>query len=219
MDAAPLLATLPLEQRLALAYASRTSRDCLLAVLALDARLAGIVRMAREPLLAQARLAWWRDRFASEPAAWPDGEPLLALLRESGIDPAALRGLVDGWEHLLVGAVLSPADIDALLAARTAALLAAGTVVTGSSVDGLDRLARCWALADLASRLSDLAEREMALAAVVEWNWRTATLPRALRPIAILGGLAVRARNDLGQPLLKGPASAFAALRIGLLGV
>lgn len=219
MDAAPLLAALPIEQRLALAYASKKGRSCLLAVFALDARLAGIVRASREPLLAQARLAWWRDRFASEPATWPEGEPLLALLRESRVNPAVMGELVNGWEHLLAGASLSAVDIEALLAARTAVLQAGGEAVTGSPVAGLDRIARRWALADLASRLSEPDERELVCTRAAVQEWQAITLPRDLRPLAVLGGLAMRCRTNLGRPLLSGPASAFAALRIGLLGV
>ena len=52
-----LLETLPLRQRLALAYGTGEGRLALLGLLALDQRLAGIVRNSREPSLAQLRLA------------------------------------------------------------------------------------------------------------------------------------------------------------------
>jgi phytoene synthase len=219
MDSAPFLASLPVEQRLALAYAPRRSRDLLLAVLALDARLASVVRSIREPLLAQARLAWWRDRLGSDPSAWPQGEPLLDLLRRCRIDARSLVGLVDGWEHLLAGEPLQAGDIEALVSARSVALVSAGETLVGRPVPGLNRVARCWALADLASRLSAPDERALARSLGAGEDWRGIALPRALRPVAVLGGLARRCRNELGLPLLAGPGSALTALRIGLFGV
>ena len=76
------VSSLPLPQRLALSYAPRASRNAFAGLLALDTRFAGIVRHAREPMLAQMRLAWWRDVLAKPAAEWPTGEPLLALLAE-----------------------------------------------------------------------------------------------------------------------------------------
>ena len=64
---------------------------------------------AREPLLGQVRLAWWRDRLGQDPADWPAGEPLLAALRGWQPQFAALAALVDGWE-LLLGAPPLPSD-------------------------------------------------------------------------------------------------------------
>ncbi|HEY6868328.1 MAG TPA: squalene/phytoene synthase family protein, partial [Novosphingobium sp.] len=87
--------------RLALAYAPARLRADWLAVLALDARLAKVVRQAREPMLAQIRLAWWRERLAADPAGWPRGEPVLAALAAWGEAAPRLVPLVDGWEALL----------------------------------------------------------------------------------------------------------------------
>ena len=55
-----LLDTLAPMHRLALAYAPAEARPAWAGLLALDARLAGVVRAAREPVLGQLRLAWWR---------------------------------------------------------------------------------------------------------------------------------------------------------------
>jgi len=60
VDHEELLDSLGPLNRLALAYAPQSTRLPLLALLALDMRLAGIVRNSREPMLAQLRLAWWR---------------------------------------------------------------------------------------------------------------------------------------------------------------
>ena len=93
---------LPPPQRLALSYAPPSARCPTLALLALDTRLAGLLRRRGEPVLAQVRLAWWRDILAAEPGGWPEGEPVLALLR-SWREPAPLVALVDGWEGFSSG--------------------------------------------------------------------------------------------------------------------
>ena len=75
-----LLGSLPVLHRLALTYAPARATRPTLALLALDARLAGIVRSASEPMLAQLRLAWWREQLEIDLTARPAGEPLLAVL-------------------------------------------------------------------------------------------------------------------------------------------
>jgi phytoene synthase len=55
----------------------------------LDVRLAGVVRGAREPMLGQLKLAWWRDRLGGDPESWPKGEPLLASLKAWGAEARA----------------------------------------------------------------------------------------------------------------------------------
>ncbi len=66
-----LAETLPTMHRLALAYAPGRTRLAWLALLALDSRLAGVLRSASEPMLAQIRLAWWRDMLARSEADRP----------------------------------------------------------------------------------------------------------------------------------------------------
>src|SRR3546814_12208921 len=52
------------EQRVALAHMRGTAREMLAGAFAFDRRLARIVAHAGEPLLAQMRLAWWRDNLS-----------------------------------------------------------------------------------------------------------------------------------------------------------
>lgn len=119
MGSAELLDTLPLVQRLALAYSPPEAREDTLTLLALDRRLAAILRQRSEVLLAQLKLAWWRDRFREERAAWPAGEPLLARLAGWRGDLAPLAELVDGWEALLAES-LRPDAMRAFAAGRAA---------------------------------------------------------------------------------------------------
>jgi phytoene synthase len=209
-----LLEGLPPPQRLALSYAPSAARVPTLALLALDARLGAAVRQRREPVLAQMRLAWWREMLGSNPAAWPAGEAVLELLRDWR-DPGALVPLVDGWEALL-GETLDAAMASAFAGGRGAAFGGLAREL-GHDAQAASARARLWALGDLAANLSDPAER----AAVIE----TAAglppcpgLPRALRPLTVLAGLARRSLARGGAPLLDSPQAMLRAVRLGIIG-
>lgn len=198
-------------QRLALAYAPNYARPVWLAFLALDARLAEVVRQAREPLIGQIRLAWWRERLAEDASAWPAGEPLLAALRSWEGSHRALAPMVDGWEVLLGEGPLDRESLSAAVEGRAAGLVAvADHLGHGGRVDAVRSLARRWVRADLAANLSD--PRELAnLAALAEGEERLSpALPRALRPMLVLEGL-----NRHGRP---GVLALLRALRLGILG-
>jgi phytoene synthase len=206
---------LPPSQRLALTYASARSRPSTLAVLALDARLAQILRGRREPLGAQLRLAWWREMLERPAAQWPGGEPLLDSLREWR-DPAALAALPSGWEALLAEQ-LTRAAIGEFAEARSEAFAALARELEVAAAGDAAAAARIWAHADLAANLSAGAERELA----VDLGRRLGPPPRlaaSLRPLAVLAALGAAALARGGGDLLIGPRSTLLALRIGLLG-
>lgn len=80
-------------------------RPAMTALWALAARLTRLLIEAREPLIAQIKLAWWRDMaamIASDPGALPKGEPLLAELRATWGGQAGLDALVDAAEAMLL---------------------------------------------------------------------------------------------------------------------
>jgi phytoene synthase len=208
-----LLEELPAAQRLALAYAPAIARRPTLALLALDARLGAILRRQREPLLGQMRLAWWRDSLRSEPDGWPAGEPVLDLLRGWRC-PAALLALVDGWEALL-GERLDRRAIGDFADGRAAGF---GALASELGVDSEPAMtcARLWALADLAANLSDAGERAAAIDSALLVT--CPRLPRALRSLAVLAGLAHRSLARGGAPLLDGPAGTIRAVRLGIMG-
>ena len=211
-----LLETLPPVQRLALSYAPRAGRESLLGLLALDARLAAIVRSAREPMLAQLRLTWWREQLSADASDWPRGDPLLAELRHWPGKHAALAALPEGWEALTGAAPLPPAAFEALAEARAAAFaeLATGPAERAAA----ERMARNWALADIAGRLSHPAERDAAIALARAQDWRREPLSRRLRPLAVLHGIA-KGLISGGSPSERISMSSFAtAVRIGLFG-
>lgn len=216
MADSPLLDSLPPEQRLALAYAPQTSRALFLGVFALDAKLAGIVRGAREPMLAQLRLAWWRERLAPGVATTaPKGEPILAALAPLQGQDGDLAALVDGWEALLLADPLDAAAISAFADGRSAAMAALAGLLRGAD-DEARRAGRQWALADLASRIGLPQERAQVLEIITAEDWQRARLARDLRPLAVLHGLARRHRG--ARPLVTGPGSLLAAIRLGVTG-
>ena len=187
-----------------------------LTLLALDARLAGVVRGAREPMLAQLRLAWWRDRLAGDPASWPKGEPLLARLRGWGAQAAALVPLVDGWEALLGDA---PLGADALRGFAEGRAAAAGALAVAIAADEAQARtnAHRWALADLALHLDDPEERSTAME-LLGHAAPALRLSRPLRPLALLRGLSERAMRQGAGEALSGPGALIAAIRLGIAG-
>lgn len=212
---AELVADLPPPQRLALTYASARTRNATLGLLALDARMAAILRARREPIAAQMRLAWWRDTLALPAPDWPRGEPVLEVLRDWR-DPSGLAALAEGWEALLTED-LAPPVVAEFVAARGQAFGCLARELGVLAIDDAKAAGEVWALADLAANISDGAEKQT----VVEYGRSRLPAPRlssSLRPLAVLAGLGATALERGGAPLLDGPLAMFRALRIGLSG-
>ena len=211
MDADTLTASLPVERRLALAYAPAQARPLWRGLFALDQRLGAVVAAQREPMLAQIKLAWWREQLARPAAARVRGEPVLALLDAWGDAAAQLQPLVDSWELLLDGHSLS-AEIAGQIAGQRSAVCQAlaAQLEPVNAISRIDRAAQGWALAELAA-LTGMPQ----LAA--EHDWGAVSLPRQLRPLAVLYGLARRSRG--GTALLSGPRAGLRAVRLGFLGI
>lgn len=208
--------SLPPLQRLALSYAPAATREIWAAFLALDTRLAATVRQAREPMLGQLRLAWWRDRLGEDPARWPQGEPLLALLAPWRDGASALVPLVDGWEHMLGEAPLAAAALSTMADGRAEALATmAARAGAAAASEAAARLARGWALADLAAHLSHPEEKTAAAQLMAAHDWSTTALPRAMRPLIVLHGVARREANTVHN---GGVRALLFAMRLGILG-
>ncbi len=214
-DSIPLLETLAPPARLALAYAPARVRPLAMGLLALDQRLADTIRGVREPVLAQLRLAWWRDQLQASDGGADRGEPLLAALAAWGDHRPALAALADGWEEMIGEAPLGAGALSACASARASGWAALAGLL-GHDPAEAGRAAHGWALADLAPRLSDPDERAAALDLAARHDWRRPALPRDLRSLLVLNGLARRTRGR--APLLAGGGAFAAALRLGLLG-
>ena len=218
MEFAAQIASISVERRLALAYAPASARALWLGLFALDARLSAVVRAAQEPLLAQIKLAWWRDELTKPAAARALGEPLLALLDGWSDQTAALCALVDGWEVLLGD---EPLDSDSMIQvadarAQACSGLAAQLGLT-AALPEVERAARSWALAEIGGTLSDPDQHAVAIGLIEQQDWHRVSLPRQMRPLQVLYGLAARQRGQ--GSLMPGPIAGLRAVRLGLLGI
>lgn len=216
---AALVETLPAASRLALAYAPRAARLPTLALFALDARLAGLLRHSREPMLAQLRLAWWRESLGRDAEEWPQGEPLLAALRSWSGGHKALVALVDGWEALTGPAPLPAEALAAMAQGRADAFAALATALgLEGEADAARRLGRSWGLADLAMRLGNPQERAAAASLAGVDGEAPPRVSRRLRPLLVLHALARRRAERGEEAAAHSPAALLTAMRAGLLG-
>jgi phytoene synthase len=166
--------------RLAIAYAPSDVRSAFALLLQIDNRFAEILHNAREPMIAQIKMAWWREAFAGAADARPKGEPLLQALNEAGdrIPLSALEALASAWEALLGSERFSQEviDVHAELRAEAIFLTYAGWMGT---VQDMRPIGRNWALDALR-----IAFPERVTGCIMQ----PAPLPkaRALRPLSIL---------------------------------
>lgn len=200
------------EVRLAVAYAPARARAALIALWALDARLAAILRTTTEPMIGQMRLTWWHDAVGRPGAI--AGEPILAALAVAGLAPVMSQRIVEGWEALLDDE--DDAALGEFAAGRGGGLFAAAATALGIDAPVEDAGAG-WALVDLARHHSraEVAERALRLAAdrlargPVRWS-------KDARPLAMLAKLAGR---DLAGPEPQGSPRRIAAMAaLALIG-
>jgi phytoene synthase len=179
--------------RLAIAYAPAEVRSAFALLLHIDNRFAEILRNGREPMIAQIKMAWWREAFASAVEARPKGEPLLQALNQEGdrIPVSALEALASAWEHLLGSEQFSQEVIDAHAELRAEAIFLTYATWVGTMQDVLP-IGRSWALEAL--RIA-FPER------VADCYTPSAPLPKArlLRPLSIL---TMSVRNVSGPRLI-----------------
>ncbi len=211
---------LQLPERLALAYSPSHIRSAYLCLMALNQRLAQMISQASEPLLAQMRLAWWRDALAKPPGQRPKGDPLLNAIGEIWRgQEAALRSLVDGWEELLNDAPLPPSAAENFAHGRAAGFVAIARLAgVDDCEEAVSLAARRWALADLAAKTSDKDEKAEVLVTGLALGAGPVRLPRAMRPLLVLDGLARTSLAAGGAPLMQGRRNLLSAMRLGLFG-
>ena len=125
---------------LALAYAPARVRAELETLFYIDGALARIVQTAREPALAQIKLAWWREQLARGAAR---GEPLLERLRRLP-RIGDCSELASGWE-----ALIEQPDWRAYAAGRGGTLFPIAAQLCGSDEAAAEAAGRYWALASM----------------------------------------------------------------------
>ncbi|MDZ3831427.1 MAG: hypothetical protein U0S50_06375 [Sphingopyxis sp.] len=97
-------------------------------------RLTKLLIDAREPLIGQIKLAWWRDMMvmlSEKPSALPKGEPLLAELQRRWTGCAGLDTLVDAAEALLLAEDAAERRAAAMAFGQNLFTLSAGTEAVG----------------------------------------------------------------------------------------
>lgn len=183
-------------QALVLAGLSEPSRLLGRAVFRLDRECAQIARLAKDPLMAQIRLAWWRDGIGAIDLPATHRTPDMEALRTApGFEHArsGLIAMIDGWEELML-ADGEQEWVDMLpryAQGRGGGLFAAlGDDGAGDEAGAGSHAGAVWALWDLAGHLSDpvlaapvIAEARLACARVN--RGRLARLPRGLRMLAL----------------------------------
>ncbi len=168
---------------LAIAYAPVPLRARLKWLLMLDQRLSDVLNRAREPMIAQLRLSWWRDGLKSAADKRPKGEPLLAQLSEIGPDDAVTANglkLTDVYEVLATGCDFQ--DQDYAKKQRISAICEAYKMWSGCADPAnnhIDQIVNWWA-----NPITPLPN----------------SLPRILRPLTILA-LAEHLETSESRPL------------------
>ena len=203
------------ERALTLAYAPPGVRPALSALWRLDEQLGAIVARTESPAVGQMRLTWWHDALRSLRTSRPVDPVLLALADAPAIDPASLLPLIDGWEALLEPLPLGDAALRDYAGGRGGTLFRVASGLLGGDAPAAEDAGKCWAMVDLAFRVSDrtTAARALALAGAC----RPGRLPK---PLAILAALARRdLRHGLDRPRRQGsPVRVARAMLAGLTG-
>lgn len=214
-----LINALPAVSRLALAYSPAAAKLPTLALLSLDARLAGLLRNSREPMLAQLRLSWWRETLSQQRSDWPNGEPLLNALGSWDDGHTALTALVDGWEALTGPAPLPTEALQSMAHGRGESFAALARLLgREDEAEAAGELGRQWGLADLAMRLGNAQERTAASTLARQRPNRRPNVSRPLRPLLVLHALAYRRMDKGDEAAATSPMALLKAMRLGLLG-
>lgn len=208
---------LPLASRIALGYCAPAHRAMLCAALALDHRLSQVVARSTEMMLGQMRLAWWRETLDRAPQDRPRGDRVLDAISDHWrADSSALIALVDGWEYLLGPEPLDETAAHQFAHGRMLALLAACGFAALADQPAAAAV-RVWALADLASKISDPAERAMLVALGCSAAGQRRRLSSQGRALAVLGALGARGLARGGRPLMEGRSAALVAAKAAIL--
>ena len=201
--------------RVALASATK-KRAVFETAFALDTLFGSIVLGTSEPIVAQIRLAWWRDQIAAGRDGLSSNDPLLDLIFDTwGTDRTCLIALINGWEALLS----DPKNLSEFVSGRASLTTAIALRLNKpDQANSAELNGKLWAYADLASRFEDGQIREWALREANQIAEGHASPGRELRPLVVLGGLARRALNRGGTPMLGDRLSPLVALRLGIFG-
>ena len=130
------------DRYLATLYAPAPVRPALFALWALDLELGAVVTGASDAMIAEIKLAWWREALERLDHAPPPAQPVLQALAAEvlprGVTGAALARLEDGWLANLGGEAAPVLSAGSLLHQLAETLVGEGGV---RPLDGLRLLA------------------------------------------------------------------------------
>ena len=210
---------LPPEIAIAVGYAPQIWRAHWHALFALDQRLAKLVSTTSEPMLAQIKLAWWRDRLSESVDRRPNGDQVLDQLRLWAGSEKPLIALINAWE-VLVTDDLDKGRVSEFLSGRAEPFAELAKIAGFAELEEAAlRVGKIWALSDLVAHLSNQDERTELLTEFSELGEsQTSNWPKDIRPLAVLEVLAKRHLSSPDKPILTRRRDALLALRAGLIG-
>ncbi len=187
----------------------RARRAAMSALWGLAARLTKLLIDAREPLIGQIKLAWWRDMaamLATDPSGLPKGEPLLAELQQTWAGKGGLDALVDAAEAMLLA---DDADQKRMAAESFGAQL---FILSGGDAVGGKRWGLIWG--------AGVEDGELEARDLLEQAKRIAPPSRSVfarnRSLVMLDRWAAAIADNDGERHLR--AEGVLLLRIGLFG-
>jgi phytoene synthase len=187
----------------------RGRRAAIATLWAFAERLTRLLIDAREPLIGQIKLAWWRDMaamLARDPDGLPKGEPLLAELTVTWTGQGGLDTLVDAAEAMLLA---ENADDRRAAAADFGARLFA---LSGGDADGGGRWGLLWG----ASVQTGAQEARELLAVARDWAPPPRSIFAANRALLMLDRWAAAIAQNDGERRWR--SEGLLLLRIGLIG-
>ena len=177
-----------------------------------------VLRTTSDPMLAQIRLAWWREQLEGldQGTAAPPEPRLRAVEREllpRGIRGRELASFETAWLRLLDDFPWDAGVAEAIWF-RGRLLFALGAQLLARTGDDVEDAGGLWALVDAARHCSDAASRETLIgqARTFARGLGGARFPAALRPLSMLAVLAMRdcRRGEPFEP--EGTAGRAAAM-------
>jgi len=185
------------DRALALSYVPARHRPVLAALFAIDAAMGDVVRTSTEPALGAIRLAWWRERLEELDNQPPPAEPRLQAvaseLTSRGIAGREVAVLANCWLRLFDPFPWGMEVAEAVWF-RGRHLFALGARILAEPGEAIGAAGGLWALADATRHCSDAQSRDLLLgqARTFAGGIGGAKFPAALRPLSMLGALAIR---------------------------
>jgi phytoene synthase len=176
----------------------------------LDLAFADVVSTSSDPRLGAVRLAWWRerleelDRGAPAPAE-PRLQAVAGELLLCGVTGDELSLLEDSWAPLFEPFPWGEAQVEGLKQ-RGRLLFGIGARLLGGEEAEARTAGELWALEDGAMHCSDAASRHFLRRAALAID-RSRTMPRLLRPLTVLGALAIVNIQEPASGVARGMAA------------